>query len=315
MKKFVLIFSGIIILLGIGAGLMLKKDKRAVSFTAFPQAHGYLAPYPEKEEIEFEIFFNSSDSLFTEAKALREAWIGNPEKEELLPLELLEIRKTDNRFQAKGETFQGFCFSFLVPLLSEEDLELTLPEAHLFLLYRGNKEISLPVGSFAFQKIPAFGSAELYVTRLQGIVNEIGGCKTLTGICMSFRNKTAEEIIIKNIEIVSATIRGEAGKAVLLGEEEIPSGTDIRELLPSYEPFVHEAGAASIELPSHGEIRILLPVKYSELHPANRLAFRIDYLHLGEEKNYYFNEFTFFTDRRHSKERIAALLIQTDEDY
>lgn len=312
MKKLILALSVFILAGAFLAFFLLKKDSGPVTFTTFPAAHGFLSPYQEKEEISFEIFFDRK-SMFVEERTLNAAWIADENGENVLALNPVEIRKTENSFVHNGKTYQGYLFLFAGPK-TDDGFLFELKDAHLFLEYKSGKEIKVPVGSFALEKIPAFGSEELYVSRLQGIVNELEGVKTLVGICLSLKNKTSEKIVIKAVEPVSSTVRGDAAGMMELGDEEIGPGTDIRELLPDYDPQLIATRKTELEIPPNGETRILLPLKYLQKLPTNTLAFRIEYECLGETQTCYFNEFTFFTGGRTVKDAINSLLFQTNED-
>lgn len=315
MRKYILIFSLIIMLMGFTAFFMLRKKAKTVSFGSFPVSNNYLSLYQEEEEITFEIFFNRTDSLMTDTKAVSAAWITDSEKENLLTLKLQEIKKTGNKIIKNEETYYSYLFTFTTEMLVEEDFEFLIPEAYLSLLYRGDKEIMIPVGSFAFKKISAFGSDELFISRLQGIVNEIDGIKTLVGVCLSLKNKSDSEVTVKSIESLAVFLHPSPKEIVYLDNATIDSGISINSLIKDYDPYKIEEGEAEIEIAPDSELRFLLPLKYEKLLFTNTLPLQIEYEVNGSTKKYYFNEFTFFTDYRYSQERINTLQLQTDENY
>jgi hypothetical protein len=313
MKKFFLIFSVFIFLTVITIILLLNKQETTFTLTTFPQSYNLVCPYSEKEEMEIELYLNRNDAFILENKALVSAYICDEKKENTLPLQLMEINKTGGEINFKDEIYFSYEFRFELNFPVENDFEFLLTEAYLNLEYRYG-EIMVHIGSFSFYKIPSFGSEDLYISRLQGIVNELSETKTLVGVVMSFRSKVNSEIIIKDILPLDINLHPSLNDILYLDDRTIKSSEPIDDLLGTYDPLIIDSRKAEIKI-NQEEVRFLLPLKYQEILPVNRVGFLVEYEIGGEERKFYYNEFTFFSDHEYSKKQLNTLLFQTYENY
>lgn len=315
MKKFFYIFSLVIILSGFLAIIILRKQEKTVSFFTFPHAYNFVATHFEKEEIEVEIYLNRNDALLTKKQAISDVWISDSEKENILPLKLLAIDKNDNKMTVSDETYYGYDFLFVAELVTETDFKFLLPEAYLGLELRNGEIVFLKIGSFSLYKVSAFGSNDLSISRLQGIVNKIDDVKTLVGLCLTLKNKTSAKITVTDIKPLSEILHPALNDIVYPEERVIQSGEAIQELIGSYDPYTIETGKVTINIKPESELRILFPLKYKNLLPVKRLGFFVEYELNGETRKLYFNEFTFFTDYEFPLGLINSLEIQTHDNY
>ena len=315
MKKFFYIFSAIIIISGLAVLIFIKKQDKTVSFFTFPHSYNYVATHFEKEEIEVEIFLNRNDALITNRQAVAEVWITDSERENVLPLKLLSIENNDNKLTVNEETYYGYDYIFEVELVTETDFEFLLSEAYLGLELRNGEVIFLKLGSFSLYKISGFGSEELSVSHLQGIVNKIDDVKTLVGICFTLKNKTSAEITVTDLKVFSQILHPALSDIIFPEAKTIKSGEDIQELIGSYNPYKVEVGNINFTIKPKSEVKILLPLKYKTLLPVKELGFIVEYELKGEIRNLYFNEFTFFTDYEFPLGLINDLEIQTHDNY
>ncbi|MDD4000015.1 MAG: hypothetical protein PHX62_03880 [Bacilli bacterium] len=314
MKKFLIIFSSFILVLVTTIVLLLKNKNKAVTITTFLEAYSLVCPYQQNEEFEIDLYINQTDSFLSDNSELVTAAICDFQQENSLPLQLIEIKSKDSKFSYNEEMYYAYQYNFEVVFPVEDDFSFELSEAYLNLSFH-HEEVMLRIGSFSFYKIAGFGSGDLYISRLQGLVNKAEGIKTLVGIVMALKNKTEDSIKITKIQPLVQLLSADYLNLQFLDNRPIPANQNIKDFIPDYEPFSIEATKLEIDIDAGEELRFLFPLKYQEIYAVSRLGFLIEYEIEGEKEVYYYNEFTFFTDYEYSESEVNNLTFQTYENY
>ena len=291
-RNFVIICSLALLVICLVIVILVKTfNSNEVFLTIVPKSYCYVSKTNEEKDIELYVYISNKKSFVTKVDKVMHSYIRSCDRADELLINCESIIDLNTKVKINNKSYYLYNFIFNVPLKSSEEYDLSIPHAIISMDFPEDT-VEFNIGSFYFYKIPYFGDNEgnISVSRIKGIVNNVGLNKSLVGVEIGFRNLTKNEITIKNIELLDKTVYASKNEIIELNEE-ISSNEQISKLL-GYDYDINDGtylDECDLKISGYETIDFLVPLKYQESYVMNSVAFKIVY----ELDN---NIYTFYTD-------------------
>jgi len=319
MKKLNIVY----ILLGISLVVILiisivAKVPKTVQVTTFKKSYSYVSKYQENEEIIINVYINQLDSYITQGENIESSYITDNNNEDHIILNLKKVNNCQEKISLNKDEFHLFQYIFDIEFLTDSDFSLEIDNAYLCLEYAQDDFIKIGIGSFSFYKVEGFGSEDLSIARLKGVVNTVNNVKTLVGIAINFKNNNTIDLTITNIIPLVLKVETSNNDVKKLNSFNYNSGDTIKSIL-GYEFNPYQSNSSDIDLNLQindlEDDYYIFPLKHQNIYPVNKVGFIVEYEIDNIKKKMYFDDFTFFTSSKYSKNEINKLIYYTYENY
>jgi hypothetical protein len=306
MKKIILFIAVSLTLVVALLFLFLNNKTDTIALTTFPKAYNLVSLYQESEEFEVNIYIAGQDPYPGKRENIRSSFLSDDLGENRLNLELLAVEKQTIALELEKDLYYLYQFRFLLEFSTAADFTIEMPRAVLNLEMMQSDALRISIGSFTLTKISAFGSEDIRIARMKGVVNQRTGQKTLVGVAMEVVNKSATELKITGLTPLDVNLNP-SSSIHELPNLQFHSGEILETLLGTAKTEAVIAPGASAYL--------LFPLAYNNLLSLNKLGFYIDYQSEDKSGRLYFNEYTFYNSYAHSAEEVNKLIIHTYENH
>lgn len=319
MKKihYVMIFLTVALLV-VGLVIIFAKQSNTLKVTAFPMAHNLVSSYSEEEELSVNLLVNSPKTHLTDLSSITSCSVSDRDRENQLPLTLLDISPSKEPVFLRNENYYAFQFRFKVDFTTDSDYQLEIPEAFLTIgSNKADEDVILYIGSFSFYKVSSFSNDDFYVTRLRGLVNYWNLGKTLVAVEIGIKNVSASDLVISRVKPLDGNVTVSNPDVKETFSYPYQASDSIDSVLGfDYEVSgVGENSILGIEISEGGDASFLLPLKYAIEMKTDSFGLMIEYSINGDEKVAYLNDFTYFTDYEIHLPEVNRLIISTYENY
>jgi hypothetical protein len=292
MSKKIFLGMGVIVVIFITI-FFINRNPRDIKLTLVKESFNLLSKKNQTDQISISLYVNQKDTYITNLQTISKTYISDEEKNNIL---LVNVQKVNYQGETKIEQDVYFVYQFDINL--QYQFELEIPKAYLILNYFNSKVIEVEIGSFCLYKTEVFGSNDLSVNNLKGVVNQIAGKKTLVGIVVGLKNNTNESITITNLTPLDVNLISQDYKNI--SNENIVSNQQIDSIL-GYDYRHDDKPKQEIEFEVVNQAVYLFSLSYLKYYEITNFGLKIDYLINSEQKTLYFDDFIFFNNY----ERIA----------
>jgi|SRR5690554_380984 len=266
---------------------ILIRNPKQTRFTVVKESYNTVSIKDEESSIVIDFYINKKDSFITDVNNIATAYISDQNQNNLINIDVEEFNYVGS-IKIDNEKF--YLYKINIGIDFNNDIELK--EAYLQINYYNQENLKVNIGSFSSYKIDSFGSNNLSITNLKGIVNMVNGKKTLVGFAIKLNNINNKNIDVLNI--IPLDVNLECGRASDVKNINIKSNKEINAYLDY--PYLFDQKTEFKPLTINSEKYLLVPVYYNNHFEINNFGLKIDYQIGGLNKCFYFNEFTFFID-------------------
>ncbi|NLD26245.1 MAG: hypothetical protein GX661_02670 [Acholeplasmataceae bacterium] len=308
MKKIIIFITITLSVVVILLFIFLNGKTDVLALTTFPKAYNLVGLYQDSEELEVNIYISGKDPFLIRRENISSCYLSDAQSEDRLHLELLAIEKQAAALEIGQDLYQQYQFQFLLDFNTTGEVTIEMPQAVLNLEMLQTDAVRIGIGSFTLNKISSFGSEDLRIARLKGIVNHLNYRKTLVGIAMEIVNKSEKEMTLTGMVPLDVNIKPTTSISKLPNLQ-FYSGENLNVILEMGEEDTN------IVLAPGTNAYFLFPITYKTTLPLNKLGFCLEYQSNEEYKKLYFNEFTFYNSYAYSAEEVSGLVIYNYENH
>lgn len=296
---------------------LLAKDNKTIKLTTFEKAYNYTSLYQDSEIMNMTFLINSKDLYITKESSFRECFISDYDYSNQLKITLEQISFINESFEISHEMYYLYEFIFTIDTRTESDFTLEIERAYLNLETKFDEVLKILIGSFCLYKVKEFGSEDLVVANLKGIVNDVDNFKRLVAVDIGLRNNCNVKINIVEIEFLDINICGSSTNTIISTNQNYQSSTSLNQILGyEYDIFQREAIETHFcQLDADESMKLLIPLKYNQDINLYQFGIKIIYQIDNQVYNLYIDDFLFFETFEFTTEQISKLNIYTYENH
>ncbi len=296
--------------------LSMQKDDYHFKVTTIEKTNNYLVTKEDceknKDLIELIIYTSKKNVSITNINKITKVYLESDDMTiSLKPQSIIDLNYKQSFFDEK---FYMFSYLFKIDGINAEEYVINMEKAYLYLNTQ-NYNVKLLIGSFYYEKIEDIGNSVLSISKLKPIVNTINSNKTLIGLDIMFANYTKDEIKIKEIVALDASISFSHKESIIVTED-IQSNDNISKILGYYYDYEkkEEDEELNMILGAQSYVEMVIPVKYINNYPVYGCGLKIIFEFLETEYSLYFDDYNFFLDNTFVIDE-SKVRIDTYEDY
>ncbi len=296
-KYLLLVLSVLLIFFGT---VFLIKDKEPLTLTTSPYIYSYKYT-TETEYFHVKLLSNDRDSYYVLQESIDKLQLTY--NEETIPLLLKEIKVYET------ETDQFLIDLSLQVAFHSNDYYIDYPQAYLEITYTNNKEVSLYIGEFNFL-FKSENTSDLDFMNLSATYQEVDGINTVSGIVIDLVNKSGNNIIIKDIDILSSSTHINNDYIIEVFDP-VDSFIDMATFLDQdYSFFDYEKEPLDLFMQAYEQKKLIAPLIYNgDISFIHRFVLIITYIDGTEEKTYIIDDFPYMNTSIFNPEYIDNLVI------
>ena len=295
LKYVVLILSILLIFFSV---ILMTKTKEPFVITTSPQVHSYKFT-SDTESFHIKLLVNEKDSYYIQKESVDKLQLSFDDQ--TIPLRIQDIRVYESNDQFLVDLSVQIAFH-------SNDYLIEYDHAYLDITYTNKNAISLYIGEFNYL-FQSTNTNDLDFINLSATYQEVDGVNTVSGIVIDLVNKTENNIIIKDIDILSKTVHINNDYITEVFTE-VDSFKQIDELLDlEYSFFDYERDDLNLYLQAHETKKLLAPLVYNgDITFIHRFVLVFTYIDGTEEKTYVIDDFPYMNTSTFNPEYTENLI-------
>ncbi len=279
-KYILLILS--VLLIGFSI-ILLTTDNKEFELYSISQIHSYKKT-SDTEYFHIQLKTNDKDNYFFIKEEIQNASL--TDGTEIVPLQVKDI--------LIKESYEGYYIvdvSFKIDFDSD-DYIIQFNQTKLILTY-DKDELTIPIGEFNYL-FKEENTNDLSLINLEATYDTFHNVETVSGVMITLNNKTNNNIVIKDISILSNTV-DVMNDHVFILHEELDPFTKVEDILDSsFSHYDYESKDISIPISPDSNITLFGPlVFHSDIDYIHRFTLMITYTINDQEKVFYIDDFPF----------------------
>ncbi|MBN2605381.1 MAG: hypothetical protein JXR62_06150 [Bacilli bacterium] len=183
--------------------LLYIKEDSVFEIISVPSIHSFYKS-SETETYNIELLTNNTQDYHFVTDYISSGSIQSLDENELIPLQIIEFKTTENTYLYKNTSYQVIELSFKIAFDSP-DYEIIIPEAYLHIQYSNNEDILIKIGEFHYRFL-SNQPDDLLIGSIQSTVMKLSDVSSVSGLAIEITNNAIENIVIQSINLGTTSV-------------------------------------------------------------------------------------------------------------